>query len=186
MTKLSFTLGIIAASITILAIAAFSQSDFSGSLAVQPAWTHTKTTSIATINESFSRLLNQSHTYGTNANQMTAVVQLNSTLTNSATATIELNSGVVDSFGSTVQFKRVNVFAVKNTSTNEAIHVGGYAGSFASWIDSTNSYVVVKPGGLVLFTAPNIDGYSSTSGTLNIKNASTNNVSYSLLVAGIE
>lgn len=182
MSKLSFPLCVIATAI--FAIAALSADSFSGNLIVQPAWTHTKITSMATTDEKFVRLLDQSHTYGTNANQMTTVIQLNSTLTNSETATIELNNGVVDSFGTTVHFRRVNVLAAKNNSTVGDMNLG--SGSFASWIDSTNSYVVIKPGGLVLFTAPNIEGYSSTNGTLNIVNISTNTVSYSILVGGVE
>jgi hypothetical protein len=170
-----------AAVITASAIIGAAQStDFSGRLSVSPDWTHSKTTGVSTVQERFSRILDQTHTYGTNAAQMTAVIQLAGSLTNGQTTAVALTTGVSDSFGDTIVFTRLSVLACRASSSNLGdIHLGTAS---TNWLSSTNTVAIIKPGGLILLTAPDATGYPAAA--LSISNASTNPAAYTLTVAG--
>jgi hypothetical protein len=155
-------------------------TDFSGSLYVSPNWSHTKTSGVSTVTEKFSRILDQPHTYGTNASQMTAVVMISGTLTNSQAAVVPLATGVADAFGDTIVFSRISVLAVKASADNLGPITLGT--STTNWLSATNATAIIRPGGLILLTAPDAAGYSA--GSLTISNASTNTVSYSITVGG--
>jgi hypothetical protein len=169
-------------------ISASAQTDFSGRLLVSPDWTHSKTGSAATVQERFSRILDQSHTYGTNAGQMTAVIQAAATLTNSEVRVYELASGVPNSFGDTIAFARINVLALRASASNLGdIRFGAAAATpFAPWLSDPAAYAVIKPGGLLLLTAPDAAGYSCASGSLSIANGSTNAAAYNLYIGGVQ
>ena len=179
---------LIAAAVLAAALSARAQSSFTGRLVVSPDWLHSKTGAVVNVTERFGRILEQAHTHGTNAGQMNAVCQYAATLTNSQETVYELATGLADSFGDTVVFTRVNVLAVKAAASNAGdIHVGGaVATPFASWIGSTNTYVVLKPGGLLLLTAPDAAGYSTADGSLRIANAATNAAAYHIYIGGCQ
>jgi hypothetical protein len=175
--------------ITASAIISAAQSAFTGRLLVSPDWSHSKTSSVATIQESFARILDQTHTTGTNASQMSAVIQLTGALTNSQDVTHELAAGIANSFGDTIAFTRVNVLALRASTANLGdIHLGAApATPFASWISDTNAVAIIKPGGLILLTAPDATGYPSTgAGSLRILNATTNPAAYTLIIGGAQ
>jgi hypothetical protein len=155
-------------------------TDFSGRLSVSPDWAHSKTTGVSTVQERFSRILDQTHTYGTNAGQMTAVVQIAGSLTNGQTTAVALTAGVADSFGDTIVFTRLSVLACRASASNlGAIHLGTAS---TNWLSSTNSLAIIQPGGLILLAAPDATGYPAAA--LSISNASTNPAAYTLTVAG--
>jgi hypothetical protein len=161
-------------------IGAAQSTDFSGRLSVSPDWTHSKTSGVSTVQERFSRILDQTHTYGTNAAQMTAVVQIAGTLTNGQTTAVALTTGVTDSFGDTIIFTRLCVLACRASASNlGAIHLGTVS---TNWLSDTNSLAIIQPGGLILLTAPDAIGYPAAA--LSISNASTNTAAYTLTVAG--
>ena len=175
-------LGILSAIfITASAIIGAAQStDFSGRLSVSPDWAHSKTSGVSTVQERFSRILDQTHTYGTNAAQMTAVIQLSGTLTNGQTNVVALTTGVTDSFGDTIQFTRLSVLACKASSSNlGSIRLGTAS---TNWLSATNAFSIIKPGGLILLTAPDATGYPASP--LFISNPTTNTAAYTLTVGG--
>jgi len=176
-------LAILGASLTALA-----QTDFSGRLLVSPDWAHSKTSAVATVHERFARILDQTHTYGTNANQMTAVIQIAGALTNGQAVTHQLATGIANSFGDTVQFRRVNVMVIKAAASNLGdIRLGAAAATpFAPWLSDPAAYAVIKPGGLLLLTAPDAAGYSCASGSVQVANAGTNAVAYHLYIGGAQ
>jgi hypothetical protein len=170
-----------AAVITASAIIGAAQStDFSGRLSVSPDWAHSKTTGVSTVQERFSRILDQTHTYGTNAGQMTAVVQIAGTLTNGQTTAVALTTGVTDSFGDTIVFTRLCVLACRASASNlGAINMGTAS---TNWLSSTNTVAIIPPGGLILLTAPDATGYPASR--LSISNPTTNPAAYTLTVGG--
>lgn len=178
---MSIRLFLAAILITASAIIGAAQStDFSGRLSVSPDWAHSKTSGVSTVQERFSRILDQTHTYGTNAGQMTAVIQLSGTLTNGQTTAVALTTGVTDSFGDTIVFSRLSVLACRASASNlGSIRLGTAS---TNWLSSTNTVAIIPPGGLVLLTAPDATGYSASA--LSISNASTNPAAYTLTVGG--
>jgi hypothetical protein len=178
---MSTRLSLAAALITASAIIGAAQStDFSGRLSVSPDWAHSKTSGVSTVQERFSRILDQTHTYGTNASQMTAVIQLSGTLTNSQTTAVALTTGVTDSFGDTIQFTRLSVLAFKASASNlGAINLGTIS---TNWLSATNTVAIIAPGGLILLTAPDATGYPASP--LSISNPTTNPAAYTLTVGG--
>ena len=178
---MSTRLSLAALLVTASAIIGAAQStDFSGRLSVAPDWTHSKTSGVSTVQERFSRILDQTHTYGTNAAQMTAVIQLSGTLTNSQTTAVALTTGVSDSFGDTIQFTRLSVLACKASSSNlGSIRLGTAS---TNWLSATNTVAIIPPGGLILLTAPDATGYPASP--LSISNPTTNPAAYTLTVGG--
>lgn len=170
-------------------VPARSETSFSGSLIVQPSWTHTKTVSASTVRESVAEIFALTHSSGTNANQMNALVVYAGTLTNSQTESISLQ-GVDNSFGDTIQFYRVNLWGVVAAAANTtAIEVGGGSvEAFAGWASATNAYVQIRPGGMAFFAAPDAAGYASTNGAhvLQIRTPAASTNSYSLYIGGAQ
>ena len=162
-------------------------TSFTGTLVVDTSWRQSKVVGVSTVSESFSELLRQAHTDGTNANQMTAVVAIDGSLTNSASVTYNLSGGVTNSFGEAVTFADVRFFALySDSSANSEIAIGDAASAeFDSWLGGTNHTVKVAAGGLFLFTAPN-DGFCSTNGNLKVTNTGTNTVTYQVYIGGVE
>jgi hypothetical protein len=164
-----------------------ASTSFTGTLIVDAAWRQSKVVGVSTVSESFSELLRQTHTDGTNANQMSAVVAIDGSLADSASVTYNLAGGVTNSFGDAVTFADVRFFAVySDSSANSNIAVGGAdSTAFDSWLGVTNSTVLVAPGGLFMFTSPN-DGFCSTNGNIKVSNTGTNTVTYQVYIGGIE
>ena len=172
--------------IGVIAIASFADT-FEGSLVVSPQWTHSKEVGVSTVSETFGLLLRQSHTTGTNVNQMTDVVVLSRTLAGSTNETFNLAGGVTNSFGDVVNFREVRFLAVRSSSANNpTIEIGGASeNQFASWLGDSSDKVKVAPSGLLLMTAP-LTGFSSTNGNLQVTNTGTNSASYLLYIGGVE
>jgi len=180
---------VVAAVLLLCACAAIADTSFSGSTILLRDWTHEKTAA-TTVSESFSRYgWSWTHTSGTNANQMTDIWAKTVTIAGSGTNSIDLAGGVTNSFGDVLTFSRVNMLTVVASSTNSApVAVGGAASAaFASWLGSSSDAVIVRPGGLLVVAAPDITGYAvGTNSVLQIVNQSTNSVSVTVSVGGIE
>ena len=185
------TLSILA--VLALAVSASAQN-FSGTLAVSPAWKATQTNGAALSTIELGTILSQAHTYGTNAFQMNAIALRSGTLTNGQTLDVSL-AAMTNGFGP-VAFARVNFLAVRSPTNNamvgtnmvgtNALVVGNAASDqFAAWLGGTNQAVAIRPGGLLLLTAP-ISGYAATNKILRLANVGdTNAVAFDLYVGGV-
>lgn len=163
-------------------------NSFDGVLFVRPSWTYKKTGGSSTLSQSFDDFLQWRHADGTNAYQMQVICVDTRTLTNSQEHIVSLAS-FADGFGDTRSFRTVRFLALQTASNNvDAVQLGGAADApFWSWAAYTNDAVVVQPGGLALFVAPQLNGYQvGTSTNLLLKNTGTNSATYYLYVAGNE
>ena len=184
--------------IVLSALAAQAQ-DFSGPLTVAPFWSASQTNGSAVSTIAVGNIISQSHTYGTNANQMNGLALVSGTLTNGQA--IELNlSSMTNAFGP-VSFLRLNFIAVRSPTNNawlgtgtnaamtgtNALVVGNAASDqFAAWLGGTNQTVAIRPGGLLLLTSP-ISGYVSTGKLFRIANVGdTNSITYELYFGGAQ
>ena len=186
------------AAIVLSALAAQAQ-DFSGPLTVAPYWNASQTNGSAVSTIAVGNILAQSHTYGTNANQMNAIALRSGTLTNGQTLDVNL-SAMTNAFGA-VNFARVNFIAVRSPTNNawlgtgtnatmtgtNALVVGNAASDqFAEWLGDVADTVVIRPGGLLLLTSP-ISGYVSTGKLFRIANVGdTNSITYELYFGGAQ
>ena len=168
-------------------MAAAATIEFEGTLRLDPQWTHTKTDGASVVRETYDRIIYSGHTTGTNANQMTSLARSSGVLTNSASVTLSLLGGVDNAFGDPITFTRVNFLCLTADAANvDPLHIGGAAATpFESWC-GTNGLAVLRPGGTILYHAPDITGYAvGTNGNLKILNTGTNSVSYSIYIGGI-
>jgi len=149
----------------------FSATTFRGRFVALPNWAHQKTTGSSTLTESFGELYSWTHASGTNANEMSSVIVIAGTLTNSQSTVIDLTN-VENGFGDAVAFSTVKFMAVKADSTNiDAVEIGGSTSNrFSSLTAGTNGVVSVMPGGMVMFVAPDVSGYTvGTNGNLVVE-----------------
>jgi hypothetical protein len=175
--------------ITLAALTASASIDFSGTLRLYPQWTHVKIEGSSYIRETFDDgIIYHAHTTGTNANQMTGLARATGTLTNSAAITLDLLGGVENSFGDALTFSRVNVLIITADGDNtDALHIGGASTApFEAWC-GTDGLAVVRPGGTLLYHAPDIVGYAvGTNGNLRVSNTGTNSAGYAVYIGGTE
>ena len=168
-------------------IAAAATIEFEGTLTLDPQWLNVKTDGASVVRETFSDLIALTHTTGTNANQMTSLAKSSGILTNSASVTLSLLGGVENAFGDPITFTRVNFLCITAPAANlSALHIGGAASApFTSWC-GTGGLAVLRPGGTILYHAPDITGYAvGTNGNLKILNTGTNSATYSIYIGGI-
>ena len=163
---------------------------FSGRLFVFNDWQHVKTMGASTVQESFGEFLSWTHTTGTNANQMNVIVRETTTLTNSQSRTLNLSGGVSDSFGDVSTFQTVRFFCVTCPSTNtNNLSVGNASSNqWSAWAGGTNDTLTVRPGGSMIFIAPDATGYAVTTNACNLSftNLGTNSIIYSSYIGGAE
>ena len=169
--------------------AALAQSTaFSGIFYVQPSWTHVKSNGASVVTESIGTILEQSHTYGTNANQMTAFWRYVGTLTNSETRTFNLRAAT-NSFGDVLAFRRINFMAAKSSASNSAnVEINGSDTDGTSlFIDDLGASVRVYPGGVICATAPDIAGIAIETNAckFDVMNGSTNSATIELYFGGV-
>ena len=179
----------IIATVAALAVSADAQTTFSGTLTVYPGWTHTKVVGASTVSEALGNLLTWTHASGTNANQMSTLFRDAGTLTNGQDRTFDLAGSVTNSFGDVLTFEKVNFLAFAADGDNvDPINIGaaGVATPFDSWLTDTNAAIIVRPGGFVLLTAPDLTGYNANEGNLRILNTGTNDAEYQIYIGGSE
>ena len=176
---LGFLLGTYAWSVT--------DTTFSGKLSVATSWTHSQTGGLTTVTEQLGVLLSQTHTTGTNANQMNAFIQISGTLTNLESRQIDLTA-ITNTFGQANDLWRVNFLSVQTPSgTFGNLEIGAAGESpFYSIFGGTNHTAIIKPGGMVLFSAPNVVGYTVTNGTFKISNPGPSNATYQVVIGGAQ
>jgi hypothetical protein len=175
-------------SLLVSASATVAQTTFSGRLVLTPNWTHSKTVGASSITESYGRMYDLTHTTGTNANQMQAVVTSAHTLTNSQSVVINLQSAV-NAFGDSVSFSAVKFLAVVADGSNaDAVLVGdAETDPFVSWSGGTNGVLSVAPGGMAMLVAP-ASGYAVSTNACNLRllNTGTNSAECVVYIGGIE
>lgn len=121
---------------------------------------------------------------GTGANQADLIYS--DTRTTDATGeTLDLD-GLTDAFGVAVAFARIKMMLIRAAAGNTLnVLVGG--GDWATWVANSSDITVVRPGGLMLFVAPDVTGYAVTASTgdgLLIKASTTGNVTYDIVLIG--
>ena len=177
-----------AAAILTAFIAAVAIADtFTGRLLILPQWTHSKTVGASTVAETFATLLDWTHTSGTGTNQMNVIISESVSLTNAESRTIDLAGGVTDSFGDVTTFTTVRFLCLVADEDNADPVIMGASGedAWATWCGDTNHTVTIRPGGILLLTAPD-SGYTIADSKLKVSHGGAGTNSYLLYIGGAE
>jgi hypothetical protein len=127
---------------------------------------------------------------GTAAGQADLLWTDTRTLAASASESLDLSGTLTGAFGATLAFARVKALLIRAADANvNDVVVGGVASNgFASWVGDPTDKVKVKPGGLLLLTAPGATAYPVTAATgdlLQVANGgSGTSVTYDVIVIG--
>jgi hypothetical protein len=127
---------------------------------------------------------------GALANQANRVYQDRNTLAPSGTIDVDLSGALLDVYGDAVIFARIRALVITAAAANtNNVVVGGVAAGLSTIIQpQTTGLVVVRPGGMVAFIAPDTTAYVVTATTADllhiINSAGGTSVDYELVVVG--
>lgn len=128
---------------------------------------------------------------GTGANQASNMFHDTRTLTAAATEDLDLSGGLSNVFGVSLVFTKIKLLAFKAAAgnTNNVNIQRATANGFVTFLAALDG-VALRPGGVLLLTAPDVNGMAVTAGTgdlLTITNsAAGTSVDYSVLIIGVD
>jgi hypothetical protein len=130
-------------------------------------------------------------TDGTGANQAKSVFVDTRTLTASATEDIDLSGVLLDAFGTAILFTKIKalIISADATNVNDVVVGGASANQAFPFFGAATERVKVKPGGVVAFIAPDVNGYAITAGTADLlkilNSAGGTSVIYTIAIVGV-
>ena len=132
-----------------------------------------------------------SFTDGTGANQAQKLFTDQRTLAASANESLDLSGVLTDVFGATLAFTKIKAILVKaaDGNTNDVVLGGAASNAWIGPFGASTHTVAVKPGGTVMFVAPDANGYAVTAGTgdlLKVANSAAGSaVTYDIVLVGV-
>ncbi len=129
---------------------------------------------------------------GSGANQANKIFSDTRTLAASATENLDFSGSLLDPLAGAVVFTKIRAIVIQAAAANvNDVVVGGLlTGAFglASLFGLDGSSVKVKPGGLFMLVAPDVNGYAVAAGTADLlkilNSAGGTGVDYTILVLG--
>lgn len=126
---------------------------------------------------------------GTGADQANQVWHDTRTLTTGASETIDINSAaLLNALGEGITFTKVKVILIKNKGTT-TLSVGAAAATqFVAPFGSATDLVKIPPGGILLLTAPDANGFACAAGAtdfLKIANSAGASIDYDIVLIGV-
>lgn len=127
---------------------------------------------------------------GVGADQAKEVFADTRTLTASSNEDLDLSGVLLDAFGVAIVLTKIKALIVKADPTNvNDVVVGAAASNAISTIFGATTHTVkVKPGGLLVLVAPDVNGYGVTAATadlLRVTNGGAGtSVNYTIIVIG--
>lgn len=130
-------------------------------------------------------------TNGTGANQIQSVYSASRTIALSSSENLDLAGVLLDAFGAAITFTKVKAIVIfaYAANTNDVVVGGVGANGFVSPFGSNADKVNVKPGGIFVLIAPDINGYAVTATTadlLKVANSGAGtSVTYDIVIMGV-
>lgn len=126
---------------------------------------------------------------GAGANQSNRVWHDQRTLSASATENLDLAGSLTDPFGATITFARIKFVLVQAASANtNDVQVSRGATNGVPLFLAASDAIIVRPGGLFFWAAPDATGVVVTAGTGDIltvtNSAGGSSVTYDIVVIG--
>lgn len=146
---------------------------------------------LSTITDPLDRDYTQLFSPGTAANQASNLYHASRTIAASNTEDLDLNGTLTNGFGVTLSFTKIRALLIKASSNNtNDVVIGGVNTTITSIFSDTSDKLKIKPGGVLLLTAPAAAGYALTAGSadvLTVANSSSGtSVAYDIIVLGID
>ncbi len=129
-------------------------------------------------------------TDGSGANQANKLFTDTRTIAASGTDSLDLNGVLLDAFGATLNFTKIRaiIVAADAGNTNDVVVGGAASNGFVSWVGAATDKVKVKPGGLFMMVAPDVNGLAVTAATADILQVANggagSSVNYTITVIG--
>lgn len=138
------------------------------------------------LDQDYTQLLSS----GTGANQANALWYDDRTLAASASETLDFNGSLTDAFGNSVTCTKLKSLVIKAAAANtNSVLVGGGSTSITTLFTDTSDQLILRPGGVFVFTAPDATGAAITTSTddLTLTNsAGSTSVAFDIIVLCVE
>ena len=127
---------------------------------------------------------------GTLANQGNQVWSDRRTLASNTPETLDINGSLTNLLGQAVNFTKVKLLMIVNRAGNTTdLTIGNAAanGFVSPFGGGATNVVTVKPGGIFLITAPDVNGLAATAATadqLKVSNAAGAAATYDIVIIG--
>lgn len=161
-----------------------------GSLSVSLAALYTALLDIGSANYPIGYNPGFVFTDGSGANQANKVFTDTRTLAASANESLDLNGVLTDAFGQVLNFTKIRMLLITAdpTNVNDVIVGGAASNGFISHVGAATHTNTIKPGGMMLLVAPDVNGYAVTAGTADLlkvaNSAGTTGVNYTIAILG--
>lgn len=103
---------------------------------------------------------------------------------------LDISGVLTNVFGTSIVFTKIKALIVKAAvaNGNDVIVGGGASNQFATPFGSATDKVKVKPGGLLVLVAPDVNGYAVTAGTGDILRVASGggSVTYDIVLIGTD
>lgn len=129
---------------------------------------------------------------GTGANQASNVFYDVRTITASSSENLDLAGTLTNAFGVTLTFTKIKAVIIHASSANtNNVQVGGAASNgWVAWVADATDIVSVKPGGTLIWIAPDASGgavVAATGDILKVANSSSGtSVIYDVTIIGVD
>ncbi|MGE3520995.1 MAG: hypothetical protein AB7J63_18795, partial [Vicinamibacterales bacterium] len=129
---------------------------------------------------------------GTGANQASNLFHDRRTINASSSEDLDLAGSLTNKFGTTLTFTKIKAFAIRAAAANtNNVQVGGAAeNGWVGWVADASDIVSIKPGGVLLWVAPNASGGAVSAGDgdlLKIANSGgSTSVTYDVVILGVD
>ena len=170
-----------------LATPVFAQETVTAQLRMQISTLNRLLVGLTTVSVPFDQDYTQLLSSGTGANQANALFQDDRTLAASASENIDLNASLTDVFGQSVTCTKLRALIVKAATANtNNVLIGGGSTTMTTLFTATNDQLILRPGGVFIFTAPDATGAAMTAGSSDLltftNSAGSTSVTYDLVV----
>lgn len=142
----------------------------------------------STVSDALLRDFTQLLSNGTGANQ--ASNHWHDQRTTAGNDDLDLAGGLVNGLGQTLTFTKVKALLIKAAVANgNDVVVGNAAANGISTIFGAVTHTIkIKPGGLMVLTAPDVSGYGITAATADILRVASGggSVTYDIVIIGVD
>ncbi len=158
-------------------------------ITAQVVATLTDALDLSTVTDPLDSVTRIALTSGTGANQADMLWHDRRTLTASATEDLDLAGVLVNAFGDTQTFARIKAILVKAAAGNtNNVNVTRPASNGVPLFLAAGDGIAVRPGGLVLWVAPDATAVAVTAGTGDLltftNSAGSTPVTYDVIIIG--
>lgn len=152
--------------------------------------TLTKALDLATPESALQYVKNLALDDGEGANAIESIWHDQRTLSASASENLDLAGGLTDAYGDAITFNKIKLLLVYAAAgnTNNVLVGGAASAQWVGWVGDATDVVIVRPGGLLLLTAPDATGMpvvATTGDLLKVANsAGSTSVTYDIVLLG--